>query len=59
MKTVTYETAHGATEGRICLMEPVAAVELDPEKDAPPEETAWYAALTGEEAFTQNTTAWD
>ena len=59
MKTVTYEPGNGTTEGRICLMEPVAAVELVPEKDETPEETAWYAAPSGEEAFTQNTTAWD
>ena len=30
---------HGATEGRICFMEPVAAVELVSEKDETPEET--------------------
>ena len=59
MKTVTYETGHGATEGRICFMEPVAAVELDADSAAAQEETAWYAAPTGEEAFTRNTTAWD
>ena len=34
MKTVTYETGNGATEGRICFMAPVAAVALDAGSDA-------------------------
>ena len=58
MKTVTYETGHGATEGRICFMEPVAPVELVPEKDETPEETAWHDS-PADDGFTQNTTAWD
>ena len=58
MKTVTYETGNDTTEGRICFMEPVAAVELAPEKDETPEETAWYAAPAND-GFAQNTTSWD
>ncbi len=58
MKTVTYETGHGATEGRICFMEPVAAVELAPEKDETLEEAAWHVAPAND-GFAQNTTSWD
>ncbi len=59
MKTAFSGTETEKSERRIFFMAPVAAVELAPEKDETPEETAWYAALSGEEDFTQNTTAWD
>ena len=58
MKTVTYKTGNGATEGRICFMPPAAAVELNAGNDAATEETVWYAA-SAEDGFAQNTTAWD
>lgn len=58
MKTVTYKTGNGATQGRICCMPPAAAVELNAGNDAATKETVWYAA-SAEDGFAQNTTAGD
>lgn len=59
MKTVTYKTGNGATQGRICFMPPAAAVKLNAGNDAAPGETVWYCSPAGDDGFTQNTTAWD